>query len=154
MLVRCSAIAPDFSLRELGTAGAGEALALFRGRPWSEELAEADLRESRLEECTSPDITFTAPTSHMTITATREDAFEVEVCLPRQRKLFGLFVTHKFYVFSALPRMAVEELIPAFFAEALAVRHEGIKALHQRYSLKQGEAPKTIYPPGTRRDRN
>lgn len=137
MRVRCSAMSPDISIRELGSVSVDEALEIFRRHPWSEELAEADQREQRLQDRTNPEIVFTAPSSHMIVRATSDGVFEVEVCLPRLRRLLGLFRWSKFCLFSELAGEAVEELIPAYFQVSLARRHERIGLLHDRFSLKR-----------------
>jgi len=64
----------------------------------------------------------------MIVAGERPDAFNVEICLPRERKILGIYRGAEFYRFNAISRGKVDELIRGFLQRSLAARHASIQA--------------------------
>lgn len=123
MTVRASRLSVDFECVELGQVSGAEAVALFRQRPWAQELAVADERETAGRDCVTPDLTLTAPPEHMTVEAMTDSTFNVEVCLRHQKRLFGLIPRAKFYILVGVDSASVEQMISLFCSDSSAMKH-------------------------------
>ena len=64
----------------------------------------------------------------MIIAGEKANRFNVEICLPRERKLLGIFGGVKFHEFREIASRQVEELIRSFFQESLVARHASVEA--------------------------
>src|SRR5262245_60884554 len=91
--MRATATSPDVSITELGDVGADQATRLFREHPWAAEIERAEMLGARGPGSVSPDLTFTDLPAHMIVSGEKPDRFNVEISLPRERKVLGLFPT-------------------------------------------------------------
>lgn len=132
MIVRATSMSPTFATEELGMVSVDGAISIFKGRDWATDLLDADARESAGSESATPELTLTVLPSHMIIEAFTESAFNVEICIPRERRLFGLIPRVKFYTFRDVTPSGVETLIVAFCGDSLALKHSTLSALAAR----------------------
>jgi len=101
----------------------------FLSYDWSPAFKKWDELYADGAVCGAPDLTFSALPSHLIAAATSEEEFDVEVCLPRERKLFGLFTPAKFYTFKHVSRARAGEMIATFCEEDLARKHSYFRSL-------------------------
>ncbi len=123
MKVQVSASSADLKFIELGTVEGAEAERLFTAHGWQAELDRAAELDARHEDCVDPDMTFTALPAHLIVSAAAPNQFNVEVCLPHQKKLFGLFKRSKFYEFKSISMARAAELIQAFCRDVPEQKH-------------------------------
>jgi hypothetical protein len=123
MKVRVTAFSAGMEALELGTVEGEEAVRLFNAHKWQAELDRAEDMEARGENCTDPDMTFTALSAHLVASASAPNRFNVEVCLPRPAKLLGIFNRSKFYEFKSIQEGKVAELIRIFCTDLLDHKH-------------------------------
>lgn len=116
---------PDMTLQDLGMLDLGGALRAFDTFPWAEQLRVAQQMGTTNKLCVTPDLTFRIDTCHLT-TRIREDGlhFEIEVCVPRLRRIFGLFGKVKFYELRGASPNQCREAIRVFFSQAAEAQHE------------------------------
>jgi hypothetical protein len=122
-------MSPTFVIEELGMVSADRAISIFKGRDWAARLLDADARERAGSESATPDLTLTVLPSHMIIEALTEATFKVEICIPRETRLFGFIPRVKFYTFREVTPSVVEALIAAFCGDSLALKHSTLSAL-------------------------
>ena len=124
MQVRVSAMSADIKSRELGSGGPDEAVRLFLNHPWKQELLQMHSMETQhAKSIISPDMTFTALPGHLVIAAESADRFNVEVCLPRPKKILGLISRVRFYTFQNISRERACSMIREFCGDVLEHKH-------------------------------
>jgi hypothetical protein len=124
MQVRVSAMSADIKSRELGSGGPNEAVRLFLNHPWEQELLQMHSMETQqANTIISPDMTFTALPAHLVVAAEGSGYFNVEVCLPRPKKLLGFISRVRFYTFKNIPRERVSNMIREFCGDLLEHKH-------------------------------
>jgi hypothetical protein len=123
--VRVTTMSADFITTEIGTVEPEAAVRFFNNHSWQKELELFDnaIHNHSSEYC-DPDMTLTALPSHFIAFIKDEDRFDVEVCLPRYAKLFGIFKRVKFYEFRSISKRKVEELIRIFCMDMLDQKHD------------------------------
>ena len=120
---RATFMNPDFSISELGEVDADAALATFDSIQWIEALENTRSLAERGEASADPDITFTIEKVHLAAAAKAPDLFNIEVCVPRVRRLLGLFSGVKFYQVRELDRARVGQAIRTFMTQPHEVQH-------------------------------
>jgi hypothetical protein len=125
MNVRITALSADIKHLELSNGDADEAVRQLSTFPWVEALNYmAQLEAAKVRDIISPEMTFTALPAHMTVQADKTFSFNVEVCLPPLKKLFGLFSgPAKFYIFKDVATDRVAQMIRQFCADDLERKH-------------------------------
>jgi len=118
-IAKTSVTMANLEVCSLGDYGFEEALVAFDGFPWADELARLERLEAAGKNCVSPDMTFLVPPYHFTVMVQDvSPTLDVELCMPKQEKLFGLLATRstKFFEFKKISRLRFEELLRAFFS--------------------------------------
>ena len=120
-----TAMSSDIKLTDLGEGEAEEAVERFSTFPWAEALRYMQkLETENARDVISPEITFTALPAHMIVQAEDAQRFNVEVCLPRLKKLLGLFDwPAKFYTFNSASSDKVSQMLRHFCTDDLERRH-------------------------------
>jgi hypothetical protein len=107
----------DGEFRELGHFAYDEARAAFESFPWDAEITRAEELDAAGESIVGPDMTFTTLPYHFNVSpSVGASGFDVELCVPRQVKVLGLFsfTLTKFFTYAAVSRAEVDQLLSAF----------------------------------------
>jgi hypothetical protein len=129
MIVRVTAMSQTFDVVELGLLSAEQAISMFTGRDWAKDLTEADALEADGTDCATPDMTLTALPSHMIIEAVAPQSFNVEICIPREKRFLGFIRRVKFYTFRDVPPGLVQTLIEIFCGDFVPLKHATLAGL-------------------------
>ncbi|WP_435009589.1 hypothetical protein P12x_000847 [Tundrisphaera lichenicola] len=102
----------------LDVVDAEEALVVFDNFPWDYHRKEYATRVRLSVEGDPPWICYNAASSHIIITATEEqDSFDVELCVPSDKKFLGIIKYHKFYSFKCRKMHRIKAMISCFFED-------------------------------------
>jgi hypothetical protein len=136
MRVRMTAMAADLEVTELGNGDGDEAAERFSTFPWVEALRYMQkLEAGKARHIVSPDITFTALPAHVIVQTEDAQRFNVEVCLPPLKKLFGHWDwPAKFYTFEAVSRNKVAQMLRQFCTDDLERKHRYFAQLKETHS--------------------
>ena len=108
----------DIDVRVLGEYGIDDALAAFDAFPWQEEILRSKRLETEGKNCVLPDMTFTLPPYHFTVTVHESPSvLDVELCVQKKSKLLGLvaMTSAKFFEFKRISPEEFQKLLRCFF---------------------------------------
>lgn len=126
---KLSVMHPDLSTSDLGSGGCDSALDAFGSFPWEEELRQAQTLDQQGKDCVDPEITLTVGGLHLTVAGTESNAFRIEVCVPRPRRLLGLIGGVETYRLAGLDAAAAEDAIRSFMSEPHDLQHSRFSRL-------------------------
>lgn len=95
-----------------------------------------ELESGNADVVVSPDLTFTALPAHLIVQAIDLRRFDVEVCLPRARKLLGVFSFGKFYTYQGVSPDRVSEMLRQFCGDDLEQKHRYFAQQREQQSAR------------------
>ena len=120
---------------DLGPCDLEKALVEFDQAPWKQELINFEKLDGTRPIPCWPDLTFRIGSYHIGYMlepdATR---FRVEVCMPRPRKILGIFRGTKFFEFKNVETSRAREYLRKFYTLTYSEQHEYYAQQKQCYS--------------------
>ncbi|BFM13649.1 hypothetical protein R50072_38020 [Simiduia litorea] len=118
-------ICADCSNIELGSCNIDQAIVEFENAPWKRELERFEELDGNRPPPCWPDLTFRIGNYHIGFMLESEcKKFRVEICMPPQKKLLGIFSFTKFFEFKNVEPARAKEYLKMFYELSYAEQHD------------------------------